>query len=131
MKIDFLELSNYKMYNSVTGDVIVDESCEEGAASLIAYWVDECFNEPMIKDEVLKATWESFVEKFEMEQEDSPFMEELDQFILDHDSASWIAYEITTCGLAFGPASNTVLFIVDKNVIVEELEEEEDDSPVS
>lgn len=125
MKINYSDHSNYKMFNPITGDVIVEWECDDDATSLIAYWVDECFNEPVIKDEVLKESWETYVEKFENENEDTPFFEELETFIKDYETSVWIAHKITTCGMACGPVSNTVLFVVDKDIIVEEFNEDE------
>jgi hypothetical protein len=50
MKITELEYSNYNMYNPATGEIIINEECNDNAKSLIAYWLREVFEDPFIKD---------------------------------------------------------------------------------
>lgn len=126
MKIYSLNYSNYKMSNSLTGEVIIDEECNDDAKSLKGYWIDDFLNEPIINDDKLKAAWESFVENFNKDNHGTPFCwDDLDKFLEVFDNPSWIGYEINSSGMACGPIGYTVVYIVDKDVIVEELGDEE------
>jgi hypothetical protein len=126
MKIYRLDYSNYKMLNLTTGEVIVEEECNDDAKSLKGYWIGDFLNEPIINDDKLKTAWETFVENFNKDNRGTPFCwDALDKFLEVYDNPSWIGYEITSSGMACGPIGYTVVYIVDKDVIVEELGDEE------
>jgi hypothetical protein len=128
MKIYSLDYSDFKMLNPTTGEVIVDEDCNDDAESLKGYWTGDFLNEPNINDEVLKTAWEAFVENFNKDNYCTPVCwDVLDKFLEVFDNPSWIVYEITSNGMACGPIGLTVVYIVDKEVIVVELGEEEMD----
>jgi len=129
MDLNYLFYSNYKMFNSKTKEIIIEWECDDNAESLIAYWIGELFDEPVIKDETLRVAWEEYVATFERENDCSPGFEELESFIEGYDTSSWVAYEITSDGMACGPVSFTALYVVDKDVVVEEMVEEEDENP--
>lgn len=119
MEIYRLDSSNYKMLNPTSGEVIVDEECADNATSLIAYWFDDSIDNPVINNETLKTAWDAFVGN----QDDGNFLywEDLIEFLETYDSPGWIGYEITSSGIACGPVSYTVVYIVEKDVIVEDL----------
>ncbi len=116
MEIYSLDYSLYKMFNQGTGEVIVDEECDDNAKSLIAYWLDDSIDNPIINNETLKTAWEAFAEWYEEDNEESPYWEHLIKFLEGYDSSEWIGYEISSYGLV----CSAVFFIVDKEVIVEE-----------
>ena len=126
MKIYSCNYSDYRMLNPTTGEVIVDEECNDDAKSLKGYWIGDFLNEPIINDDKLKTAWEAFVDNFNKDNLGTPFCwDDLDKFLEVFDNPSWIGYEITSIGMACGPIGYTVVYIVDKDVIVEELGEEE------
>jgi hypothetical protein len=128
MEIYSFDYSNYKMSNLHTGEVIVEEECNDDAKSLKGYWIGGFLNEPIINDKALKTAWEAFVENFNKDNLGTPFCwDALDKFLEGFNNPSWIGYEITSSGIACGPIDYTVVYIVDKDVIVEELGEEEMD----
>jgi hypothetical protein len=127
MEIYSFNYSNFKMLNSTTGEIIVEEECHDDAKSLKGYWIGDFLNEPIINDESLKTAWEAFVENFNKDNRGSIRWDDLDKFLEVFDNPSLIGYEITSSGLACGPIGYTVVYIVDKDVIVEELGEEEID----
>ena len=125
MKIVELDYSDYKMYNPVNDDVIIDEELNEESESMIAYWVDEVLLEPFIKDPVLKESWDAFLAKVEEETDgDTPDWEEVQKFLEEYDAPNWIVNAITSSGIACGPISNTVWHVVDKDIVVTEMFEE-------
>jgi hypothetical protein len=119
------------MFNTITNEIIIEGECDDDAESLIAYWLGDLFEEPLIKDETFKAEWEAYVTEYEKENNCQPGFAELESFIERYDSTSWIAYEITSYGMACGPVTSTVLLVVNKDVIVEEVEDEDIEYPVN
>ena len=128
MEISYMCYSQFKIYNPLTDEIIVDEECDDNAKSLIAYWLDDSIFEPIINNETLKAAWEAFAERHEEDNGESPCWEDLIKFLEEYSSAEWTGYEITSYGMACGPVTSTVVFIVDRDVIVEELDGEEMDT---
>lgn len=125
MEIYRLDSSNYKIFNQSSSETIVDEECDDNAKSLIAYWLDDSIESPIIKNETLKTGWEAFVIKFKQDDGNFLYWEDLITFLEEYNSPEWIGYEITSYGIACGPVSYTVVYVVDKDVIVEELDEDE------
>lgn len=124
MIINNLDYSEYRIYNPRTGEVIVDEECNDDAKSLIGYWLDGFIDKPVINDRKLLAAWEDFIVRHKEDNCESPYWEHLYKFLEDYDNPEWVCYEITSCGLACGPICSTVVYIVDKDVIVEEVDEQ-------
>jgi hypothetical protein len=122
-----LDYSEYKILNPVTNEKIVDEECNDDAKSLIAYWLDGYMSEPVINDAKLQEAWEAFAERYEEDNDESPYWEHLYKFLVEYDSSEWIGYEITSYGIACGPICSTMLYVVDKDVVVEEADREEMD----
>ena len=117
------------MYNPSTSEVIVDEECNDDAKSLIGYWLGGFLDEPHINNETLKLAWEAFVGKSNIDIAHSLYSwDALGKFLEEYDNPEWIGYEITSSGIACGPISFTEVFIVDKDVIVEELDGEDIDT---
>ena len=81
MDVYSLYYSNYKMFNSTTGEVIVDEECNDHAKPLIAYWLDDSIDSPIINYETLKTAWETFIERYGEDNDESPYWEDLIKFI--------------------------------------------------
>lgn len=122
MKTDVLNYSLYQMYNPKTGEIIVGEECDDDAKSLKGYWLGGFLDEPHFNDETLRTAWEDYFEKLGNDNSDSiNTWDVLDGFLEEFDNPEWKAYEITSYGIACGPVSSTVIYIVDENVIVEEL----------
>jgi len=117
MEIIYLEFLDYKMYNAKTGEVIMDESCDDTSESLKGLWVDTVFDVPIIKDEKLLEKWNQFLEIFDNGDYD---FEDFTIFLDEYDDDDLIVYEICN-GIAYGSDSSTAWFVVDKDVVVEEI----------
>jgi len=120
MKINKLEYLSFKMYNPVTGEVIIDGEWSDEPKSLIAIWSDYAFEEPDIKNEAFKKDWETFEAKYKQEHDCDSDFDTLDKFLEEYDSSDWIVFEIGNSGLSCGPGASTAWFVVDKDTIVEE-----------
>jgi hypothetical protein len=113
----------YKMYNPVAGDTIVDEECDDDAESLIGYWIDEVFEEPIMNNQVFLTAWEEYSVKYRDEHDDeSPDYDALGVFLREYENPAWKVIEITSYGMACGPVSHTVWMVVDKDTVVEDVE---------
>ncbi|MCG6189121.1 hypothetical protein [Maribellus maritimus] len=122
MKIYNLACDNFKMYNPTTGEVIVDEECNDNAKSLIAYWLDDFAH---FNNETLMKAWEAYEEKTNKGKIDNYFnWKRLIKFIEQYDSPDWISYHINVGGYD----SYTILFVVHKEVEVEETVENKMDN---
>jgi hypothetical protein len=122
MKICSFNYSNFKMFNPITGEVIVEEECRNDAKSLKGYWLCDLLDEPVINEDKLRTAWEDFMENYIKDNQGIPFSwDAVEKFLENLDNPLWIAYEVTSTGIACGPVSFTDVFIVDKDVIVEEL----------
>ena len=58
------------MFNSQTGEVIVDEECDDNAKSLIGYWLDDFAH---FNDETLRKAWETYEEQINKGKIDNYF----------------------------------------------------------
>ncbi|WP_320112055.1 hypothetical protein [Draconibacterium orientale] len=122
MKIYNLACDNFKMYNPKTREAIVDEECDDNAKSLIGYWLDDFAH---FNDENLQEAWENYSEKLNRGKSDIYFnWKALTKFVKQYNAPDWIAFHINVGGYD----SYTVLFVVDKNVEVEEIIENKMDN---
>ena len=123
MEINRYAFESYKMYDSKTNDIIastLDQDINEDADSLIAYWAN--LEEPIIKDEDLLEDWGKIVSKYMKENyEESPDYDDLINYLQNYNNPNWIVIENST-GLAFAPGSDTIIFVVDKDVVINEIE---------
>jgi hypothetical protein len=111
------------MFNPKTEEVIVDEECDDNAKSLIGYWLEDDFAH--FNDETLREAWENYAEKNNKGKIDNYFnWKTLTKFIKQYYAPNWIAYHINVGGYD----SYTVLFVVDKDVEVEEIVENKMDN---
>jgi hypothetical protein len=110
MQFTELELPGFNVYCPASGECILkeDEPCNDDAKSLIAYWVDEVMDEPMIKSEQLRKDWESYREE-NKDEDDFYTWELLEKFLKEYPEPFWACFKITICGMGCsGPTSSTV-----------------------
>lgn len=131
------EMDIDRMYCPSTNEVIFapgDEEINEDADAFIAYWHGEVLEEPSIKDEKLEAAWNEFFGKWsESEDEDCDLWDAVEKFLTDYENPAWTVYECTFYGMACGPTSTTVYYVVKRDTVVEvdpDYVEESDDECV-
>jgi len=115
--------SGFSLINPLTKELVLDEQeFNEAAESLIAYWHSDCFEMPFIKNNPLKASWDKYIKR--SKHEINPYSYEgVINFLLNYKDISWRVFEITFRGMACGPYWYTVIFVVHKNVVAENIEE--------
>jgi hypothetical protein len=93
MQIVKLDLNHYNFFCPATGEQILsDVECNDDAKSLQGYWVDEFFEEPIIKNKTLATDWNSFQKKNDANY-DSPF-EMLRDFFTKYEKPGWVVFEL-------------------------------------
>ena len=116
------EMSVDRMYCPSTDEVIFApyyESINDDAEAFIAYWHGEVLDQPKIKDEKLKAAWDKYFSKWN-ESDDIDIFEAIEKFLKKYKNEEWIVYECTFYGMACGPTSTTIYFVVIADTLIEE-----------
>lgn len=111
-----------RMYCPSTDEVIFApdyEEINESADAFIAYWHGEVLDQPSITDEKLKAAWDEYFEKWN-DSEDIDIWDSVEKFLIDYENPAWIVYECTFHGIACGPVSTTVYYVVKADTVIEE-----------
>ena len=112
-----------RMYCPSTDEVIFApdyEEINENADAFIAYWHGEVLDQPSITDEKLKVAWEKYFENWdELYEELGPF-EIVEKFLKSYRNSKWKVMECTFHGMACGPVSTTVYYVVKADTIIEE-----------
>ncbi len=117
-----LDMESERMYCPSTDDVIFapgDEEISEYAEAFIAYWHGEVLYEPVIRDEELKGAWNKLYENLKESDSFPDMWEIVEKFLTEYENNSWIIYECTFCGMACGPVSTTVYFVVNSDTVIE------------
>lgn len=103
------------------------EEIGENAEAFLGYWHHEFLDQPVIRDKDLKETWEKFYSAYQKKEEnDFGFYETVSNFLKTYENPEWIVYDCTFSGMACGPISYSVLYVVKADTIFEDREEEEE-----
>ena len=113
MQLIELSLDHHKLYCPISGEPILEpEDVNRDAPSLVAYWVEMGIDYPFIKDEKLRQAWETWSDTEEHGVDPESLAKWLKKYKAD---PNWVVFEITNHGIANGPVSNTVWFVLDMN----------------
>jgi hypothetical protein len=66
---------------------------------------------------VLSKAWDSFIEQYEVANQDFSEFSASEQFLVNYPEPNWVIYKITSHGMACGPVSTTVWHVVHMNVV--------------
>ena len=115
MQLIELSLDHHKLYCPISGEPILEpEDVNHDAPSLVAYWVDMAINEPFIKNDELRGAWEAWSATQEGWVDTDSFVTWLKEY---DGGLNRVVFEITNHGIANGPVSSTVWFVLDMNNI--------------
>ena len=122
MQIIELKLDHFNLFCPVTGErILSDEECNDGAKSLMGYWLDEFLFEPFIKDQNLEKAWEQELERLKkLDYLECDLWEEFELFLSNFQYHNWVVFKITHLGMACGPVSSTVWKVLDLNTMPDE-----------
>jgi hypothetical protein len=107
MKTVDIELDHHNFFCPVTGARITSDDAYEPSPAQVGMFHYEVPDEPEIHDDALKTLWEAYAAK----TEDI----DLDEFLDSVNHQSWVAFKITTSGMACGPGSSTWIIVIDMN----------------
>ena len=126
MQLIKLELNHEYLYCPVTGQLIQDPEMGYGdiVESVRGYWIGEIADQPEIKDEKLGKAWEVFCEA----NEDASW--KVTRFLEEYDASNWVVFELTSYGMACGPVSSTIWYVIDMDRVLEEEELEVNQSVI-
>ena len=110
MQIVELELSHFTFYCPVTGRQIcgVEVGMDESVPSLMGFWEDEFLDKPIINNPELKIDWDKYYKSTDRRELSDGF----EKFLRSISAPQWLVYKITTYGMACGPMSSTVWFVI-------------------
>ncbi len=119
MQIINLKLDHYNFYCPVSGEYITleDEPINEDAISFRGYWFDEFWDEPTIKDQTLKAAWESYLASLKMKHADLSeldIVQTLDAFFHSIDSENYVVFKIHKREISILP-DKLIYYVIDMN----------------
>ena len=114
MKYIKLDLSHDNFYCPATGTHIQSKDhFEPVSSSLKAYWISDVgLDEPAFNDAKLEEAWATLSAMLNENNEGIDW-EDVEKFLDNYDQPNYVAYEITTGGIACGPVSSTVVFVID------------------
>ena len=111
-----------RMYCTSTDEVIFApgyETINEDAEAFIAYWHGAVLDEPLITDNKLESAWNEYFESCGNSLGICEKWETVEKFFREYDNATWMVYECTFYGMACGPTTTTVYYVVKADTVIE------------
>ena len=109
MQIIDLELDHNNFYCPVTGSKILSEDSFDSCPSLQGLWTNHS-EEPETLQGELEKLWKVYLEKL-----DEDDFHDVPEFLKSVDNNDFVAFAVTTGGMACGPVSSTVWLVIDMN----------------
>jgi hypothetical protein len=109
MQLLRLEHGHWNFFCPVTGKEVYKEEGGFNAATFRGGWHQEVPTEPLKLAPELQPAWDVYLAEVEAEDGDldvAAFLEGVEQ-------PGWVAFEITTCGMACGPVWETTWTVLD------------------
>ena len=99
MQLIQLELDDWNFFCPVTGLKVFNDDGKPNAPTFRGGWCHEVPDQPIHLDDLLKPLWQSYLEA-QLAAEDTA---NIPAFLRSVVLPNWVAFEITTCGIACGP----------------------------
>ena len=109
MQLIQLERDDWNFFCPATGRQVFTDDGEPNTPALRGSWCHEVPEEPMHLAEELKPLWQAHLEAQEAEDEGADVV----RFLQSVEWPNWVAFEITTCGMACGPVWSTAWTVLD------------------
>ena len=110
-----------RMYCPSTDEVIFApyyEEINDNAEAFIAYWHCEVMDQPEIKDKKLKDAWDKYFGKWS-ESDEIDIFEAVEEFLKSWENPDWKVFECTFEGMACGPVTTTIYYVVKTDTVIE------------
>jgi len=111
MQLIQLERDNWNFFCPATGQPVFKDSGEPNATTVRGFWCHEVPDEPELLSEKLQPQWAAHVAIQDAADESVDVV----AFLKSVEQPNWVAFEITTCGFAWGPVSSTTWTVLDLN----------------
>jgi len=109
MQVIELQRDDWNFFCPSTGEPVFKESGEPNATTIRGIWFDEVPNEPEALASELQAAWAAH----QAIQDAADEAVDVIAFLKSVDQPGWVAFEITTSGMACGPVCNTTWTVLD------------------
>ncbi len=109
MNLIELNLENRNFHCPVTGLEIFGDDILEPPPATRGIWFHEIPEEPMSLSSEINQEWERYGEVVEAGEE----WYDPDEFLGGLEKRNWVAFSITTSGIACGPVTSTVWIVID------------------
>jgi hypothetical protein len=109
MQIIELERDDWNFFCPATGRPVFTDDGEANTPALRGSWCHEVPEEPMHLAEELQPLWQAHLETQEAADEGADVV----CFLKSVERPNWVAFEITTCGMACGPVWSTAWTVLD------------------
>ena len=111
MQLIQLERDDWNFHCPASEMLVYQENGEPAAPSFRGGWCHEVPTEPMDLAKELVPLWEAYVSR----QAEIDGDVDVAEFLRSVDLPNWLAFEITTCGMACGPVWSTAWTVLDLN----------------
>ena len=120
MQVVHFERWDHRFHCPVTGKAVFSEIGEPQAPTIRGVWVHEVPDEPMALTSDLKMAWDAYLNGLDPDDYDI----DIDAFLSSVEQEGWVAFCITSHGMACGPVSQTIWVVLDLAMEIDEDEEE-------
>lgn len=118
MQIIAVERWDNRFFCPVTGQAVVSEFGEIQAPTVRGVWANEVPDEPMELAPELQTAWDAYTDGLDPDDFDI----DIDAFLASVDHDGWVAFRVTSHGMACGPVSQTAWFVLDLSMDIDERE---------
>jgi len=118
MQLIQLDLDNWNFFCPATGRPVYREDGEPNTPTFRGGWCDEVPEEPLDLAEELRPLWNAHLEAQEAADEGA----DVAAFLQSIERPNWVAFEITTRGMACGPVWSTAWTVLDLNAVDQDSE---------
>ena len=109
MQLIQLERDDWNFFCPASGERVFKESGEPSASTIRGSWCDAVPEEPLVINQELQPLWEDHLAQLE-EADEGP---DVSVFLKGLDWPGWVAFEITSYGIACGPVCKTTWTVLD------------------
>ena len=109
MQLIQLERNDWNFFCPTTGQPVFKDTGEPNASTVRGIWCHEVPDEPELLCEELQAQWAAHAAIQDAADESVDVV----AFLKSVDQPGWVAFEITSCGMACGPVCNTTWTVLD------------------
>lgn len=109
MQLIELQRDDWNFFCPSTGEPVFKDTGEPNARSIRGLWFDEVPNEPEVLANELREAWAAHVAVQDTADEGV----DIPAFLQSVDQPGWVAFAITSRGMACGPVCNTTWTVLD------------------